>query len=52
MLYKLFKSIYRGGSRFIDQAEFLTPAQWGIVAIVLLVIGAFCMRGFGSRANL
>jgi len=26
----------------------LSMRQWSVVAVVLLVIGAFCMRGFGS----
>lgn len=31
--------------------ERLDTQEWALVLIVAIAIGAFCMRGFGSRAN-
>ena len=32
-------------------ADLLSPQQWMLVLGVVIVVGVFCLRGFGSRSN-
>jgi hypothetical protein len=44
MLYDLIREIFRYADR-------LDPQQWLLVLVVVIIIGAICMRGLGSRSN-
>ncbi len=35
----------------MNEIEHLDPQGWLLVFLVAVAIGAFCMRGFGSRSN-
>ena len=32
-------------------AESLSMSQWLLVLLAVVAVGAFCLRGFGSRSN-
>jgi len=32
-------------------AESLNMSQWLLVLLVVVAVGAFCLKGFGSRSN-
>jgi len=38
-------------SRILHYAGNLEPHHWIILLVVLILIGLFCLKGFGSRAN-
>lgn len=47
MLEKLFDV----GGKVIEHVGELTYEQWGIVLGIALVVGVFCLRGYGSRKS-
>lgn len=36
---------------FLDVSEDMSMTQWAVVAVILVVVGTLCMRGFGSRTD-
>jgi O-antigen/teichoic acid export membrane protein len=48
LLVGSMQSYFREILRFIDR---MGPTEWVLVLGVVIVIGFFCMKGFGSRSN-
>lgn len=42
------ESTFNQASRWLEQ---MTATDWFIAFVVVVVVGCFCMRGFGSRSN-
>lgn len=47
-MYQYIDRFFQGASRCLDH---MTPTQWFVALVVVLVVGGFCLRGFGSRSN-
>jgi hypothetical protein len=43
--------IYNWIREVIRYADRLSPQQWLLVLGVVIIIGLFCLRGFGSRSQ-
>jgi hypothetical protein len=35
----------------LNYAYKLSPQEWVLVLAIMIVLGIFCLRGFGSRSN-
>jgi hypothetical protein len=44
-------NLYRLYHQVLDYAGDLAPQQWIVILAVIILIGAFFLRGFGSRAK-
>jgi hypothetical protein len=42
------EGVFSQASRWLEQ---MTAGDWLIAFAVVVVVGCFCMRGFGSRSN-
>ncbi len=40
--------LYHQTERFLERLE---PRHWVIILAGMIVVGLFCLRGFGSRSN-
>ncbi len=43
-----FNDLYR---TFFTRLEHLSLQQFVLLTVVIVVVGIYCMRGFGSRSN-
>jgi hypothetical protein len=43
-LYEIYYQMLHFGNR-------LSPSQWVMLLTISLILGALCMRGYGSRSN-
>lgn len=37
--------------QLVSYTHHMGPRQWGLVLVVVIVVGFACMRGFGSRSS-
>jgi hypothetical protein len=37
--------------RVMGYADQMSPQEWVVALVVMLVVGALCLKGFGSRSN-
>jgi hypothetical protein len=37
--------------RLVSYTNHMGPRQWGVLLVLIVVVGFACMRGFGSRSS-
>ncbi len=47
----LYRSVLNSVDRTINSVEHFDTRDWLILLVIVVAVGLFCMRGFGSRSS-